>query len=72
MNFFALSSLLTAFISLILIFIIISFGKSKIHRIWVLCTLAISIWGFGTYLAARADSPQSALFAWRLAFSGAL
>lgn len=72
MNFFAFSSLLTTFISIILIVIIISFGKSKIHRIWAFCTLAISIWGFGTYLAAKADSPKSALFAWRLAFSGAL
>lgn len=72
MNFFAFSSLLTAFIPLILIVIILSFGKSRIHRIWALCTLSISIWGIGTYLVATAKSPQAALFAWRIAFSGAL
>jgi signal transduction histidine kinase len=72
MNFFAFSSLLTAVIPLFLSLIIISFGRSKIHRVWALCALAISIWGFGTYLVAGANSPKSALFGWRVAFSGAL
>lgn len=72
MNFFAFSSILTIVIPLILSFIIIIYGRTKLHRIWVFCNIATSVWGAGSYLVARSNSADAALMGWRIAFSGAL
>lgn len=72
MSLFALSGLSITFTCLALFFVILFYGKTKIHKIWAIFNLVVAVWGIGTYLAGKADSPESALFGWRIAFGGAL
>jgi len=72
MNLFSLSGLAITVTCLGLFLIIVIYGKTKIHRLWAVLNIVVSIWGVGTYLVGNAKSPQEALISWRIAFSGAL
>ena len=47
-------------------------GKTKLHRIWMLFNLSVSIWGFGCFIVAQASSELIALYSWRFAHVGGL
>ena len=72
MNLLALSSLLTISTCLILFFIVLYFGKEKIHRLWAVFNIVVATWGTGTFLAGMAKSPESSLLAWRIAIIGGI
>jgi signal transduction histidine kinase len=72
MTIFSISGLFIAGTSLILTFILLIYGRSKLHRIWTLLNIAVLVWGVGCFLAGRASSPVDALNSWRIAISGGL
>lgn len=72
MNFFAFSGLIIIITALILTIALLSYGNTKLHKIWTLFNFAVLVWGIGCFLVGNASSPKSALFAWRIAISGGL
>jgi signal transduction histidine kinase len=72
MNIFSLSGLLIIITCFSLFFLLLYFGKTKIHKIWAIFNLVVVFWGIGTFLVGRATSTESALLGWRVAFGGAL
>ncbi|MBI5408539.1 MAG: hypothetical protein HZA14_04145 [Nitrospirae bacterium] len=57
--------------SIALLFVIILFGKTKLHKIWAVMNLVVAIWGAGSFLVGQADNPEAALFGWRVGLGGA-
>ena len=72
MNLFTFSGVIIAFSCLLYFFIILVFGKTKLHKIWALFNLAIGIWGVGSYLVGTSKYFNDILWAWRIAYLGAL
>src|SRR3989338_4649646 len=72
MNVFSISGLSTSISCSILSLIAIVYCNNKVHRMWAVFNLFVSIWGFGVFMAGRATSEEAALLAWRIAFAGAL
>jgi len=70
MNLFAVSGLFIGITSAILLLILFFYGRTKLHRIWALFNLAVAVWGVGTYIAGKADDPQTALLGWQIGLSG--
>ncbi|MHA2219759.1 MAG: histidine kinase N-terminal 7TM domain-containing protein, partial [Candidatus Hodarchaeales archaeon] len=72
MNIFAISGLLITITCLSLFVFLLYVSKKRIHKLWSTFNLVVALWGVGTFLIAKASSPESALFAWRIALLGAL
>ncbi|NQU19313.1 GAF domain-containing protein [bacterium] len=72
MNLFSLSGLIIIATCSVLLIIIFIFGKNRLHKIWAIFNFVVIIWGIGSFLVGIAKTETSALFAWRLAFLGAL
>ncbi|MFH2144399.1 MAG: histidine kinase N-terminal 7TM domain-containing protein, partial [Candidatus Omnitrophota bacterium] len=70
MNIFAISGLFVALTSLVLIFILCIYGKTKLHRIWIFFNISILVWGIGTFIVAKAHTPALAMFGWRIGIAG--
>lgn len=67
---FSISGFLIFFTSSILAFLILKSGKSKLHRIWGVFNITISIWGLGAFFIGRSVDPEKALFWWKFAHIG--
>ncbi|MFW9952609.1 MAG: histidine kinase N-terminal 7TM domain-containing protein, partial [Candidatus Thorarchaeota archaeon] len=72
MNLFAVSGLLLGITCLFLMIFLLTYGNTRIHYIWMLFNLSVSIWGFGCFIAGRANAESVALFGWRFAHIGGL
>ncbi len=72
MNFFSIAGLLLAITCFIVAVIVIIYGKTKLHKVWFLCNVAICIWGIGSFFVGIAKTEAEALFAWRFAHLGGL
>ncbi|NQU19409.1 hypothetical protein HQ550_04590, partial [bacterium] len=72
MNIYAFSHILLGFTCLCLALFLLKFSRRKIHRIWCLFNLSLSIWGFGSFFALIADSPEASLHWWKFAHVGGL
>ncbi len=70
MNFFSIAGLLLASTCLVVAIIVLIYGKTKLHRIWLLCNVAICIWGIGSFFVGRATTVSEALISWRFAHLG--
>lgn len=70
MNLLIISGLLIASTSLVLIFILLVYGRSNLHKVWTLFNLAVFIWGLGCFLAGKANNTSLATFAWAVACIG--
>ncbi len=70
LNIFSLAGLLLAITCFLIAIIVLVYGRSKLHRIWLLCNIAICIWGIGCFLVGISKTEQEALFGWRLAHLG--
>jgi len=53
MNMLLISSLLASLISVVLIVIILFYGKTRLHRAWAFYSGAVAIWGIGCFMAAK-------------------
>ncbi|MEW6408777.1 MAG: ATP-binding protein, partial [Nitrospirota bacterium] len=69
---FTVSGLLLGVICLLLALVILAHRRTKLHHIWVLFNLVVSIWGFGCFIVGRASTESIALFGWRFAHIGGL
>ncbi len=69
-NLFAITSFSLGIISLSLAIIVLISGRLKLHRLWVLLNISISIWGFGAFFISNATNPSLVLIIWRLAHIG--
>jgi len=69
-NLFTISTLILTITSSILTAILLSFGKTPLHRVWGLYNLSVTLWGVGGFFAGISRSPESALFWWRIAHLG--
>ncbi len=72
MNLFAISGILISVVSSILIVILLIFGKSRLHKIWLLFNLSVLIWGIGTFLLSRSITTSEAWLSWKVATTGGL
>ena len=72
MNLFALGGLILGCTCLLLAVLVSIYGRSKIHKIWVLFNLSVGFWGIGAFLIGISNNPQKALFAWRIAHIGGI
>ena len=70
MTLFALSGLFIAVTALILILILVIYGRKRLHIIWAFFNLSVFTWGVGTFIAGNAKTPQLALFGWQLSLMG--
>jgi len=72
MSVFAISGLLIVLTSLVLIAILLIFGKTSLQRAWTFFNLGIFTWGIGTFMVAT-ETPGGRLFlSWKLACLGGL
>lgn len=68
---FAISGLLTAATCLLLaVFILIRAPRTLPNLLMALFNLSVGIWGLGTMFVGMARTPESAIWAWRLAHVG--
>lgn len=72
MNLFAFSGMLLGTTCLALVLIIAFYGKTRLHRVWLLFNVAVAIWGFGSFFIGIASNPSSALTSWKFATIGAI
>ncbi len=71
MNFFALSGFLTGITSSVLALVVyFKAPKHMPNRLWVLFSLAVAMWGFGSYRIAMTTQPAAALLWWKLTHIG--
>ncbi len=71
MNLFALSGLLTGITSSVLAMVVYFRAPKHIpNRLWVLFSLAVAMWGFGSYRIATTTVPTTALMWWKLTHIG--
>ncbi len=71
-NFFTSSTLSLAVTSFILTIFLMSSGKTKLHKIWGLYNLAVTMWGLGGFLAGFIRNPDLSLFWWRISHLGVI
>lgn len=70
MNIFAISSLSVTSIGIILIFLILIFGKTSLQKMWGLFNISVAVWGIGCFMVSKAVSQEFALLGWQIALSG--
>ena len=70
MNLFLLSNYLVTITSLVIILLLALYGKTKIHRAWTFCNIAIFCWGIGTILFASTEQLNLVIIGWKIALVG--
>jgi len=71
MNVFALAGLFLAATSILLAYIIFAYANQKLHRVWALFNIAVTIWGIGTFfIGVSHKNYSSALISWRITVFG--
>ena len=50
--------------------LLLFYGRSQLHKIWVLFNLSVAVWGYSAYFIGEAKSQQESLIYWRIAFEG--
>ena len=63
----AISLLMTSLTSAFVAILLFIFGKTKLHRLWVIFKLAISWWSFFIFMAVTAIDPHKTYYFWQLA-----
>ncbi len=69
---FALSGLLIGITCAILTIIILFAAKQKLHYLWALQNIALTIWGFGLFFVGISQKADIALLWWKFAHVGGL
>lgn len=72
MNIFSVSGLLISILCAILGVLALAKGKKSIHYIWAFFSFSVALWGFGSYKIGIAQSPESAIFWWRIGYIGVI
>jgi len=69
---FSIAGLVLSVTCLMLVAIVLRYGKTKLHRTWILFNCAVAIWGIGAFFAGKTDSALEALYWWRIAHIGVI
>ena len=69
-NWFAITSLSVAIVALVIVFVILIFGKTKLHKVWMFFNLAILFWGAGCFLVGIARTEEFGILGWKVANAG--
>jgi len=72
MNIFSLSGLFVSASTCLLSIFILTKGRKKIHYIWALFCLAVSLWGFGVFKIGREVDEILAIIWWQIAYVGVI
>lgn len=73
MNLFGVSGIVTGVTSLLLSLIVFGHNyKNLLSRLWAFFSFLIAIWGFSVFQIAKATSPESSIFWWRIAHFGVI
>lgn len=72
LNLFSISGLLLSFVSFIVIYVVLKYGKSKVHYIWALFNFVLSIWGISSFFVGNANTSIEALFWLRFGHIGVI
>lgn len=73
MNLFGISGIITGVTSILLSLIVLGHNyKNPLSRLWALFSFLVAIWGFGVYEIAKTQSPEWALFWWRITHLGVI
>ncbi len=56
--------------SLILVFLLLIYGRTKLHRLWAFCNIAVFFWGVGTTLLTRVTGQFLVAASWIIAHIG--
>ncbi|HLF17577.1 MAG TPA: ATP-binding protein [Candidatus Omnitrophota bacterium] len=67
MSLFSFSGILLSGTSLILIVILLRYGRSSVHRTWALFNTTVAVWGIFAFLIGKEKNPDDALLWWRFA-----
>ncbi|MHA2218567.1 MAG: ATP-binding protein [Candidatus Hodarchaeales archaeon] len=69
---FGISGLLLFLTSFILIFLLIKYGRTKAHLIWLFFNISVAFWGLGSFFVSRATNAEQAINAWKFAHVGSI
>jgi len=67
MNLLAFSGLFIAIVSVILFFIMLVYGKTTLHKLWVVLNFFVVLWGLGLFIIATTSNLEAASVWWKLA-----
>ncbi len=67
---FSLSGLIVGITCIVLVFILIVYGRSLLHRLFALFNLAVAWWGIFSFLIGRANDPEYCLLLFKIAHVG--
>lgn len=70
MNLFLISNYSVSITSLVIILLLVFYGRNMIHRIWAFCNAAVFCWGVGAILFASAQQINLAITGWKMALVG--
>ncbi|MBP7088472.1 MAG: GAF domain-containing protein [Candidatus Omnitrophica bacterium] len=71
-NLLSVSSLLLTLTCPFLTFILLVYGKTKLHRIWAFFNITVFLWGIGVFLVTQSKTDAQAIFYWKIAHVGSL
>ena len=69
---FSLSGLILGITSIVLVAILVAYGKSKAHRLWMLFNLSLAWWGVGVFFMGKCTNPAQTLFVTKIAYVGVI
>ncbi|HAM51756.1 MAG TPA: hypothetical protein DCP92_14135, partial [Nitrospiraceae bacterium] len=72
MNALSFSGILLGATCSILLLILAIYGKTRLHRAWLLVNLAIAVWGIGSYYIGKAADLSSAARVWQCVLAGVI
>ncbi|MFH1767780.1 MAG: histidine kinase N-terminal 7TM domain-containing protein, partial [Candidatus Omnitrophota bacterium] len=67
---FTVSGLFLSLTCFVLLFVLLKFGTTRVHRTWAAFNLSVAIWGLGLFFVGRAGNQETALRAWQFAHIG--
>lgn len=69
-NLLSISGLVLTLTCTFLTFILLIYGKTKLHRAWTFFNITVVIWGIGIFLVTQSTSNAEAIRYWKLAHVG--
>jgi len=69
-NPFSAAGILIVITCSILFYILLKYGKNKLHKIWAIFNFTVGLWGLGVILIGTGLTAKDALVGWYIGFSG--
>ena len=69
---FAIAGLFAAITHLCLTYLLLRFGRQKVHQIYSLCTISILIWGMSSFFIGSLKDQIVLLFVWKVGYTAVI